>query len=93
MSTETKRNQYYLELSRSEGLVDMDREENPKRGPLRDSVRSASNTIFHEYANDWRALSLAMSSVSGGAPDLCRNDDAQAYARRACRALAAMHRR
>jgi hypothetical protein len=25
MSTETKQNQYYLELSRSEGLVDMDR--------------------------------------------------------------------
>jgi hypothetical protein len=50
MSTETKQNQYYLELSRSEGLVDMDREENSKRGPLHDQraealqIRSSMNT-------------------------------------------------
>jgi hypothetical protein len=50
MSTETKQNQYYLELSRSEGLVDMDREENSKRGPLQDQraealqIRSSMNT-------------------------------------------------
>jgi hypothetical protein len=91
MSTETKQNQYYLELSRSEGLVDMDREENSKRGPLHDQRAEALQMIFHEYANDWRALSLAMGQRQG--PGSLPNDGAQASARRACRALAAMHRR
>jgi DNA-binding ferritin-like protein (Dps family) len=40
-------------------------EENSKRRPLHDSVRKRFNTISQEYANDWRALSLAMSSAAG----------------------------